>query len=287
LSTCEFDNFQVGNWETQAMLGVVAPLKPTVIGKAYAQDRDTGDPLGPAHWKIERMVTHEYDGPGVKNEWFPNESHTPPLLVSPFATDSIDRGNYSYPPETGWSGNKDHFSVRYTAEFYADHDGDYAFEEHVDDEAWLVIDGTEELHNTQWNVDTSVVVPLTTGWHTLEFRTREGGGGDYARLRWDPAGGTDWEVMDILNAQFRTSFDYTVAELLAEGVYNVGDPFTMGDFGFFLDQPEEYVLRLTVDYQGETTVVEDTFMGLPEPATCLVLGAGALTLAVRRRRRQS
>ncbi|MFP4056475.1 MAG: PA14 domain-containing protein [Candidatus Brocadiia bacterium] len=288
-STCEFDGFLMGNWQTGASLSVAGPKNPRVMGQAYAQDRDSGDVLGPVHWKIDRLIPLVYDGPGVKNEWFPNESHTPPLVVPPFPTDEINWWSGHYPPEVGWSGNHNNFSVRYTGQFFADHDGTYAFEEHVDDEAWLWIDGSQVIHNSQWDVDTTGTIDLLAGWHDLEFRTREAGGGDFGRLRWDPDGGTDWAVMDVDNADLYTSFDYTetIVETLAEGWGNVGDPLDPDYFGLFLDQPEDYHLRLTVDYFGETSVAEGTFRGVPEPATCLVLGGGLLALARRRRRRRS
>lgn len=282
LSTCVFNNLQIGNWQAIAEIAVDQDFR--VVGKAFGQDRDTLAVLGPAHWKIERMVPKSYSGPGLENEWFPNQSHTPPTIVPPFHTDRIDWTSANYPPETGWSGNHDDFSVRYTGRFYADHDGDYSFEEHVDDQAWLVIDGSQVLTDNTWDNDTSVTIPLTEGWHEIEFRTREGGGGDYGRLRWDPNGGTSWQVMTVADALFETEYSWLEAELLAEGWGNVGDLATMGYFTT-LTEPGFYDLRLTVDYLGEKAG-DATTAHVPEPATLILLGSGVLGLVRWRRRRK-
>ena len=281
LTTVEFDNFQVGNWEAHGELGVAGC---SVVGKAFGRDRDTGAVLGPAHWKIEREVPISISGDGILNEWFDNETFTEPTVVFPFATDRVDRASGVFPPELGWSGDQNNFfSVRYTAEFYADHDGTYSFEEHVDDEAWLFIDGTQILHDGQWDVATTGSLELTEGWHDLEFRTREGFGGDNARLQWDPAGGTAFEVMTTDNALFRYSYEALVVEFLAEGTGNVGDLLARGDFDLMLDHGH-HDLVLTVDYLRETMVVRDSFR-VPEPATCALFGLGLLAIVRRRRRR--
>jgi len=283
LTTATFEDLTIGNWEA---VGDLQMAGNNVAGKAFARDRDTLGLIGPVHWKVEQIITTsvDYNGPGVRNEWFPNQSFSAPTIVPPFATDRIDWWSGSYPAQTGWTGGHDSFSVRYGAQFYADHNGNYSFEEHVDDEAWLVIDGSQVLHDGTWNSDTFVTVPLTTGWHDLEFRTREGGGGDYGRLRWDPTGGTSWQVMTNANALFQTSFTYTqtTVNLLGEGWGNIGDDMNDGLFGIALT-PGTYDLRLTVDYLGETTFARNTFL-VPEPTTCLLLGGGLLALLRRRRR---
>lgn len=241
---------------------------------------------GPVTWKLEEYGPRSYSD-GVVNEWFNNETHTPPTIVPPFRTDEINWTSGNYPPETGWSGNHNNFSVRYTGKFYADHDGNYSFQEHADDQTWLLIDGTQVLTNNQWNVDVSVTIPLTKGWHDIEYRTREGGGGDDARLSWDPDGGTDWELMTVENAYLSDHTESSIGwALLATGDDNVGGPLPdFGDFGVQLGLgPHD--LRLTVEWEdGSVTVLEKTVY-VPEPVTLSLCGLAGCGLAgyVRRRR---
>jgi hypothetical protein len=261
------------------------PQGNEIRGAAFAQEIASGDIEGPVTWKIEHRVTQDYTE-GIRNEWFDNQSHSEPTIVDPFPTDAIDWTRGEYPAETGWSGDRNSFSVKYTGEFFADHDGDYSFEEHVDDEAWLWIDGEQVLHDGTWNDDTSATVTLDEGWHTIEFRSQEGGGGDFARLRWDPNGGTDWRLMTTSNALFQHDDPSLVWQLLDEGTFNVGGPNTSGEFGLALPGGL-HQLRLTVEYDGVVAVAENTFM-IPEPSG-LVLAALALAslIGFRRRRRSA
>jgi hypothetical protein len=123
------------------------------------------------------------------------------------------------------------------------------------------------------------------GWHLIEFRSREGGGGDYARLRWDPNGGTAWSVMNTTNAMFR---DAAILDLLAEGWGNVGDLLNADWFGpdAYLPNFKPYTTRLTVDYFGETEMITEVFMGSPEPGTFSLLALGGMGALLRRRRQR-
>ena len=258
----ELDNFP---WPRQYNLG----------GKAYAE-APGGGVVGPVLWKLERttdpILIAPSGEPGFQAEWFSNTSFS----GSPDFIDivhAIDRDNYDYTGTT-WTGDSNNFTVRYTGQLYIAADGTYTFGENVDDEAWLDIDGSQVLWNNQWNVATQASVALTEGWHDIEFRTREGGGGDYAYLTWDRGLGGAMELL--------TPFDVT--ELLAQGYYNVGDPSLFGDFEFFLPTPEMWNVLLTVDYGGDQAYAFQTFLGAPEPTTGVLLAAGLLALARRRRR---
>ncbi|MFP4055829.1 MAG: PA14 domain-containing protein [Candidatus Brocadiia bacterium] len=289
LGEAVFDNFILGLWEARGALGVAGPKNPRVVGKAYGVDPDTGTVLGPARWKIERLRTDTTSGLTI--EWFENEGWSGDPAYTAVVPD-INRGDQDY-PGTPWGGNQDHFSVRYSGQLHIASDGLYAFREEVDDQAIFDIDldgdglfepgdGERILDNGSWSTHTSNTVDLAAGWYDIEFRQREGGGGDFCRLLWDPTGGSDWAAVpeDVLRTEFTS-----VEALLAEGYHNVGGPDEDGYFGVFLGEPEEWQLRLTVDYMGELFVTEDTFMGVPEPATCLLLGGGLAALVRRRRRR--
>ena len=290
LCTVVFDNLQVGNWDVTATLDVLG--NGVVMGEAYALGTLGGvDPiLGPVRWKIEKAVTTFDGGPGLLAEWFTNKtwSGDPAYVV---IAPTINRNSYEY-PGTPWTGDHNNFSVRYTGQIFIDHTGNYGFREEVDDRARLYIDlnhdgdfadlGETVLYNDNWNVHTSKVVNFTqTGWYDMMFLTSEGGGGDYARFKWDPTGGTAWSIVpqDVLRARLVDLVE------LAGGVGNVGHPGPMspGEFGLTLG-PGEYDLTLTVEYMGRTGYAWGHFV-VPEPMTCLMLGGGLVALARRRRRK--
>jgi len=290
-STCVFDNLQYGHWHAFASLDVLG--NGVVMGEAYAMGTLGGvDPvLGPVRWKIERTVANPYSGPGLYAEWFENEWWNGDPAYTAIAP-TINRGNYQY-PGTPWTGDRDNFSVRYTGQILIDHVGDYRFREEVDDRARLYIDlnrdgdfadaGEEILRNDQHNAHTSKVVNFSeTDWYDMMFMTSEGGGGDYARFKWDPTGGTDWSIVpeDALRTE-GTLYDVV---LLAEGVGNVGHPGPMspGEFGLTLD-PGKYDLTLTVQYMGQQATASGFFI-VPEPATCLLVAGGLLALVRKRRK---
>ena len=55
---------------------------------------------------------------------------------------------------------------------------EFAFAEHVDDSTQIKIDGIERLNNTVWNaVNTTGRLEVPAGWHAVEFRFGQGGGG--------------------------------------------------------------------------------------------------------------
>ena len=53
----------------------------------------------------------------------------------------------------------------------------YSFAENIDDDAYLKIDSTVILNDNQWNVPTQGAISLTPGWHSIDARGQNGGGG--------------------------------------------------------------------------------------------------------------
>ena len=68
--------------------------------------------------------------------------------------------------------------------------GSFSMAEHFDDSTQIKIDGIERLNNGQWDIpNTTGVLTMTAGWHDLELRFGEGGGG-WGPSNSGPAGST-------------------------------------------------------------------------------------------------
>lgn len=291
LSSALFNNLSTGIWdaygEIQANSGVLS-------GKAYGINPVTNTVLAPAHWKITAAVGTS--GSGLRTEWFPNQTWTGPPIVANFLSPGVDWSSGNYPAETGWTGNHDNFSVRYTGRLYADHVGDFSFREEVDDEAILWVDlnqngvfelglGERLLNNDSWNTHTTTTVGLpAVGWYDIMFETREGGGGDNAKLLWDPDGGSIWSIIpdSVLQAEL-----FGAQLFMGEGWANVGDLLNTDFFGVALPGFKEYLVTLNVDYLGMSYIEQAMLMGSPEPSTMTLLAIGGLALLRRRRRRRA
>jgi autotransporter-associated beta strand protein len=78
-----------------------------------------------------------------------------------------------------WAGNT---TWVYTGQFY-DADGTFSFGENVDDATWIKIDGSVRLNDGSWNTPTTTGIlnlgmgPAGDGWHDVEIRFFNGGGG--------------------------------------------------------------------------------------------------------------
>ncbi len=88
----------------------------------------------------------------------------------------------------------------YTGNIF-DADGQISFTEHIDDKARIWIDGNLVLSNDAWNTRTQTAnLNLAPGWHTIEIRISNGGGGSgpvggEIGIGYDPAGGTAWQIL--------------------------------------------------------------------------------------------
>ncbi|MEM7394421.1 MAG: hypothetical protein AAF492_18960, partial [Verrucomicrobiota bacterium] len=101
---------------------------------------------------------------GSDDETTPNPGST--VVLSPEKAETNQR-----PP---WGGNE---TWVYTGEIYFN-GGTYHFAENVDDNSWLMIDGTIYINNNNWNVPTrSGPINLAPGWYPIELRFGNGGGG--------------------------------------------------------------------------------------------------------------
>lgn len=114
------------------------------------------------------------------------------IMLAPEAAQS-----QAFPP---WGGQR---TWIYTGQFF-DADGTFAFAENIDDEVVVVIDGVEVIRNNQWDIPTTSASnannntaagagtlnfgmgPNGDGWHNVEFRFYDGGGGA------GPVAGNGW-----------------------------------------------------------------------------------------------
>lgn len=162
----------------------------------------------------------------------------------------------------------------YTGSIF-DADGQISFTEHIDDKARIWIDDNLALSNDTWNSRSSTSnLNLAPGWHTIEIRISNGGGGSgpvggEVGIRYDPSGGTTWlKLVDPGDGSFlrvnqgqagaETTLDGSVDDLDGDPLTHIWSvssgpaPVTFSDVAS-LDSTAtftvagEYVLRLTVD----------------------------------------
>ena len=93
---------------------------------------------------------------------------------------SVVAGNHAADAAPYWNG--DNITWIYTGQFF-DADGNFTFGENIDDSTLIKIDGVTRLNDSAWNVPTITpnmnfgMGPNGDGWHDIEIRFGEGGGG--------------------------------------------------------------------------------------------------------------
>ena len=99
--------------------------------------------------------------------------------------------------------------------FFPDNTGSgmsqFAFAECFDDSTQVKVDGVQLLNNNQWNVaNTTGVQSVTAGWHDVEFRFGEGGGG------WGPSGQDGWNNTYGFGVDFTQPIDPSTPPIQTE-----------------------------------------------------------------------
>jgi autotransporter-associated beta strand protein len=128
-------------------------------------------------------------------------------------------------------------TIVYTGQFFVPASGQVAFAEQVDDNTLILIDGNQVLSDTAWNVATTTgVLNLTPGWHSIEARFGNGGGGAGASGTQGTSIG--WSTTYGFGAQGIAGTGQTAAALTTEtaGSVNGADfiaPIDPGDGSLF------------------------------------------------------
>jgi len=219
-----------------------------LVGAAYLADPTTGEvAAGKAPvWTVNRLydVQLKPEGadytPGLQTEWFNGKvwsssalwtanspapgqyigiGNAPTFPAFSSATISTGSGKLDsagepageYPAATGWTGNHENFSNRFSGQIFVpagtvnfrDHNDDYAYlavdgQVLIDDNTWTSFDGQGDTANPGTNTGGTGSMSFTKTdetykgvqghWYSIDFRGAEGGGGDNFRLLWDYSG---------------------------------------------------------------------------------------------------
>jgi hypothetical protein len=143
-----------------------------------------------------------------------------------------------------------------------DGQGTFAMAEHFDDSTLIRIDGVVRLSNQQWDVpNTTGVLNLPAGWHDLELRFGEGGGG------WGPSNSGGW------TDQLGFGIDFTVPIAGDTNQANYTRPVDNGSGNLFR------VATFNVDTSRDNQNVNVTANGTLNILQGRVVPFGALTVA--------
>jgi len=286
-------------------------------GAAFARLTDNSV-VAPDHWKLERL----YYVPGVTSQWYLGYNAGSTAQFQALATSGLAHQDYiipridwsnqgagspypnGYPTQTPFTGDMGNYTTRCFGQVLVPADPSnpaaprtVTFREQNDDWAVMTVDGAlTAINDGTWtnfvgqggDGGNNATLTLTPGWHNFEFFQSEGGGGDNSRLMWNfdvntRLFGSSFVTVD---SQYLRTIDPALTQILTQGYGQVGDGTHNGTFLNIGSMPgEDIFAQLTVDFQGGsfTTPIAE-FLGVPEPATCLLLACGLAALARRRRR---
>lgn len=276
----------------------VAQLNPSgaqIYGKAYVFDPNTGSVTPPTRYVLE--VRQNLIKPGIPGIYATNAQIPYPWPVAPvdwstypYTAKRVDP-NIAFPHPLGmWAGLTNDFSVVWVGLINIPVTGTYNFHGASDDRAWLAIDGMpangygpwgdNDGQNGRWDVGAQFT--LTAGLHTIEFRSHEFGGDDWAYLYWQKPGDPGFSIIPPENFfyldEWRVLSDVSgtqVGDLLNVGMFPPDGRFGLGD--------GVYELRLTVWGANDVAQIIATVSLTPEPTSLALLGLGLAALARRRR----
>ncbi|HPD13337.1 MAG TPA: PEP-CTERM sorting domain-containing protein [Planctomycetota bacterium] len=282
----------------------------TIKGKAFGLVPALGNlTVNPEKWQLFRQRQVDQVVPGLMGIKYNRTNGNPwddtwPVIAqemffvppSPYTVFNIpDGAGYGF--QTNTQG--DNIGARWIGYLNFPSAGNWNFRMDTDDISWIFIDidgdydipgpgyhifepGEAAPGNQAWTVIWNGVNIPSPGLRRVEFRSVEGGGGEWTQLQWQ--GPTDPGLSFIPGSAFSWIWPAGTWELIASGAFDdIGNLLAFEDMMTF-DFGTTETLRLQVDIAGLTAVYEGTFLFVPEPGTMLLLAGGLLAAATRRRR---
>ena len=136
----------------------------------------------------EGLVSTTQGSPGDSTSPIP---HTSVQLTARWGA-SNSTGDNTYP---NWGNNT---TWGYEGYFFAPQSGTYSFGKNFDDWGYLKLDDTVVIDNNTWNTELTTTLDLTQGWHAIDLRFGQGGGGVGGNafngfgIAWMAPGGSTW-----------------------------------------------------------------------------------------------